>query len=64
MRPVRNFAGLIAVGLLLATAAFPVAAAGTIRAGSITNSPPMISYASDGTTLQGAIVDNTAIVFT
>lgn len=32
-------------------------AAGDIKAGSITNSPPMISYASDGTTLQGAIVD-------
>lgn len=30
---------------------------GDIKAGSITNSPPMISYASDGTTLQGAIVD-------
>ena len=32
-------------------------AADDIKAGSITNSPPMISYASDGTTLQGAIVD-------
>jgi polar amino acid transport system substrate-binding protein len=57
MQPVRTFAGLIAVGLLLATAAVPAGAAGAIRAGSITNSPPMISYASDGTTLQGAIVD-------
>jgi polar amino acid transport system substrate-binding protein len=43
--------------MLLATAAFPAAAADEIKAGSITNSPPMISYASDGTTLQGAIVD-------
>jgi polar amino acid transport system substrate-binding protein len=57
MQPVRTFAGLIAVGLLLATAAVPAGAAGAIRAGSITKSPPMISYASDGTTLQGAIVD-------
>lgn len=31
--------------------------AAPIRAGTITNSPPMISYASDGTTLQGVIVD-------
>jgi polar amino acid transport system substrate-binding protein len=46
-----------AAGVLLATAAFPAAAADEIKAGSITNSPPMISYASDGTTLQGAIVD-------
>lgn len=57
MRLVRVFASAIAVAVLFATAAFPAAAAGTIRAGSITNSPPMISYASDGTTLQGAIVD-------
>lgn len=32
-------------------------AASQISAGSITNSPPMISYESDGTTLQGVIVD-------
>jgi polar amino acid transport system substrate-binding protein len=32
-------------------------AAEKIVAGSMTNSPPMISYANDGTTLQGAIVD-------
>ena len=43
---------------LLAGAAFaPAHAADAITAGSITNSPPMISYAADGTTLQGAIVD-------
>lgn len=35
----------------------PARAAEPITAGSITNSPPMISYAADGTTLQGAIVD-------
>ncbi|MEO6972538.1 MAG: ABC transporter substrate-binding protein [Rhodoferax sp.] len=41
----------------LTTAFSPAMAADEIAAGSITNSPPMISYASDGTTLQGAIVD-------
>ncbi len=35
----------------------PAQAAEDITAGSLTNSPPMISYAADGTTLQGAIVD-------
>jgi len=46
--------------LALACAAFgalPARAADDITAGSLTNSPPMISYASDGTTLQGMIVD-------
>jgi len=57
MRPVQTFTSVFAVALLFATAAYPAAAADPIRAGSITNSPPMISYASDGTTLQGAIVD-------
>ncbi len=56
MRLIRNFAGAAMLGAMLATAAFP-AAAQDIKAGSITNSPPMISYASDGTTLQGVIVD-------
>jgi polar amino acid transport system substrate-binding protein len=46
---------LAAVALLLS--AGPSQAADDIKAGSITNSPPMISYAADGTTLQGAIVD-------
>ena len=32
-------------------------AADEIQSGTITNSPPMISYAADGTTLQGFIVD-------
>ena len=57
MRLIRTLANVTAVGMLLASAAFPAAAADEIKAGSITNSPPMISYASDGTTLQGAIVD-------
>lgn len=47
----------LAVAAACALAAPAAFAAGEIRAGSITNSPPMISYASDGTTLQGAIVD-------
>jgi len=46
-----------AAGLLLAAMQFPALAADEVKAGSITNSPPMISYASDGTTLQGMIVD-------
>ncbi|HUJ87474.1 MAG TPA: ABC transporter substrate-binding protein [Burkholderiales bacterium] len=53
MRTVRN----IAIAAALAAAFSGAAAADEIKAGSITNSPPMISYASDGTTLQGAIVD-------
>jgi polar amino acid transport system substrate-binding protein len=39
------------------TGALPALAADSITAASITNSPPMISYASDGTTLQGVIPD-------
>lgn len=57
MRFIRTLAGLAAVGVLLAGAASTAAAADDIKAGSITNSPPMISHASDGTTLQGVIVD-------
>jgi len=56
MRLIRILAGVTAMGAMLAVAVSP-AAADEIKAGSITNSPPMISYASDGTTLQGAIVD-------
>lgn len=51
---------MLAAVLPMACAAVPLTAAqaaGQIAAGSITNSPPMISYASDGTTLQGVIVD-------
>lgn len=52
---IRHFLPLAALAALLAGGA--ALAADDIKAGSITNSPPMISYASDGTTLQGAIVD-------
>jgi polar amino acid transport system substrate-binding protein len=45
-------------GLSLSAACGTAAmAADEIAAGSLTNSPPMISYAADGTTLQGMIVD-------
>ena len=55
MRSIATLARVTALGaFLLAGAAVAV---DDIKAGSITNSPPMISYASDGTTLQGAIVD-------
>jgi polar amino acid transport system substrate-binding protein len=47
----------IAACVLLGTAVSQSRAADDITAGSLTNSPPMISYAADGTTLQGAIVD-------
>ena len=53
-------AALRAPSVALAFAALavsPVRAADDLLAGSLTNSPPMISYASDGTTLQGMIVD-------
>lgn len=43
--------------LCLGLAFTPARAADDIVAGSLTNSPPMIAYASDGTTLEGAIVD-------
>ncbi len=47
----------IAACALAGFAGSPARAADPVTAGSITNSPPMISYAADGTTLQGAIVD-------
>jgi polar amino acid transport system substrate-binding protein len=50
----RLFAVLL---LALTLAAAPAAAENGLSAGTITNSPPLISYASDGTTLQGVIVD-------
>ncbi|HEY1729598.1 MAG TPA: ABC transporter substrate-binding protein [Candidatus Baltobacteraceae bacterium] len=50
----RLFAALL---LALALTAPAGAADNTITAGTITNSPPLVSYASDGTTLQGVIVD-------
>ncbi|MGA3035998.1 MAG: ABC transporter substrate-binding protein [Vulcanimicrobiaceae bacterium] len=49
----RLFAALL---LALALTA-PARAADSVAAGTITNSPPLVSYASDGTTLQGVIVD-------
>ena len=58
MPSIRSLARLATVPLLMLCAGVaPVHAAGDITAGSITNSPPMISYAADGSTLQGAIVD-------
>ena len=47
----------IAISAALAAAFTGATAADEIKAGSITNSPPMISYAADGSTLQGAIID-------
>lgn len=46
-----------AFAVAAATIALPAHAADDIAAGSLTNSPPLIAYASDGTTLQGMIVD-------
>ncbi len=60
LRRVATLADRFAAGAALALlAALPsqAAAADDIQAGSLTNSPPMIAYASDGTTLQGLIVD-------
>jgi polar amino acid transport system substrate-binding protein len=45
------------IAALAAGAIAPALAADDINAGSLTNSPPLISYAADGTTLQGMIVD-------
>lgn len=56
-RSSRNVLAAVLVAAAWAFAVHPALAADPIRAGSITNSPPMISYASDGTTLQGVIVD-------
>jgi len=56
LRKIAACLSLAAASLLLG-AGTARAAGSDIKAGSITNSPPMISYASDGTTLQGAIVD-------
>jgi polar amino acid transport system substrate-binding protein len=57
LRSIGRLLPLAAVGIFALGGAAPALAADDIKAGSITNSPPMISYASDGTTLQGAIVD-------
>lgn len=50
-------AWMLAALLLGASGVASAADGPPVRAGTITNSPPMISYASDGTTLQGVIVD-------
>ena len=55
MRSTGKLAPIATLGVFLFAGS--AVAADDIKAGSITNSPPMISYASDGTTLQGAIVD-------
>ena len=57
MRSIPKLSLAVALVALLGTGVTPALAADEIAAGSITNSPPMISYAADGTTLQGAIVD-------
>lgn len=56
MRFARSTVALM-FAVLVGVQASPARAGQSIIAGSITNSPPMISYASDGTTLQGMIVD-------
>jgi polar amino acid transport system substrate-binding protein len=53
----RTIAASLSLAALALLSCGSARAADAIKAGSITNSPPMISYASDGTTLQGAIVD-------
>ena len=58
MHITRRFLVILCFSATSAAVAIPRAlAANEIVAGSITNSPPMIAYASDGTTLQGVIVD-------
>jgi polar amino acid transport system substrate-binding protein len=56
-RSIRLALGATLSGALFAAAPGSASAADDIQSGTITNSPPMISYASDGTTLQGFIVD-------
>ena len=55
----RQFKRSLRVALPLAAALLSgaVQAADDLHAGTITNSPPIVSYAADGTTLQGVIVD-------
>ncbi|ALX34834.1 hypothetical protein PATSB16_02880 [Pandoraea thiooxydans] len=60
MSPLRRFPLVWLLPALLGASALSAGIAGAtepIKAGTITNSPPMVSYASDGTTLQGVIVD-------
>jgi polar amino acid transport system substrate-binding protein len=53
----------VAAASVLLCAGTARAAGSDIKAGSITNSPPMISYASDGTTLQGRAIVFESIPF-
>ncbi len=58
MHTTRRLLVTLCISAMSAAVATPSAlAANEIVAGSITNSPPMIAYASDGSTLQGVIVD-------
>ena len=58
MHTTRRLLVTLCFSAMSAAVATPSAlAANEIVAGSITNSPPMIAYASDGSTLQGVIVD-------
>ncbi len=53
---------LLGTMVALGSLGMPAQAAEDIAAGAITNTPPMMSYASDGTTLQGAIYDLAAAI--
>ena len=57
MKAMRRLCRVAACAAICTWQASAALAADAIAAGSITNSPPMISYAEDGTTLQGVIVD-------
>jgi polar amino acid transport system substrate-binding protein len=51
------FISILTAGLAIFPLTSTSAAGDDIAAGTITNSPPFVSYASDGTTLQGLVVD-------
>ncbi len=57
MRTTRRTLAVSAALAALVLGALPARAAPPIIAGALTNTPPMLSYAADGTTLQGVIVD-------
>ena len=63
-KTLRRLAAALALPALLLGGPGAAGAADEIQSGTITNSPPMISYASDGTTLQGFIVDLAAAMST
>ncbi len=56
-KTLRRLAAFLSLPAVLLGGLGVAEAAEEIQSGTITNSPPMISYASDGTTLQGFIVD-------